>query len=101
MNEEKKKGGGIFLFLIGVIGMIIFAVVPIWLESFSNNNTQQTQKTFYGYDCKGDCSGHVAGYNWASNKNVSDFSECGGNSNSFIEGCYAYVQGQINRDNRF
>ncbi|HEV7702195.1 MAG TPA: hypothetical protein VGO63_02000 [Candidatus Paceibacterota bacterium] len=56
-------------------------------------------KTFYGYDCKGDCSGHEAGYKWAENKNITDEDECGGNSNSFKEGCKAYVTGDINFGN--
>ena len=41
--------------------------------------------------CHGDCSGHDAGFDWARDHNITDESECGGNSQSFIEGCEAYV----------
>jgi hypothetical protein len=33
--------------------------------------------------------GHYAGYEWAESKDVSS---CGGNSNSFIEGCESYLE---------
>ena len=42
-------------------------------------------------------SGHEAGYDWAekAEKNgISDPDECGGNSNSFNEGCQAYGEEQ-------
>src|SRR5438132_13368076 len=38
-------------------------------------------------ECTQDCSGHEAGYKWAEEHDVSDASECGGNSQSFMEGC--------------
>ncbi|RWQ60369.1 MAG: hypothetical protein EOS83_07345 [Mesorhizobium sp.] len=49
-------------------------------------------QTFNGYDCTQDCSGHQAGYDWAERKGVASASDCGGNSNSFIEGCQSYVE---------
>ncbi|CAI2934314.1 MULTISPECIES: hypothetical protein [Aminobacter] len=49
-------------------------------------------QTFMGYPCTVDCSGHEAGYEWAERKGIDDESGCGGNSNSFIEGCRAYVE---------
>ena len=49
-------------------------------------------QTFHGYDCTEDCSGHEAGYEWAEENDISDAGDCGGNSNSFIEGCRAYVE---------
>ena len=36
-------------------------------------------------------SGHSAGYEWAQENNVTS---CGGNSNSFIEGCEEYLSQQ-------
>ncbi len=42
--------------------------------------------------CTVDCSGHDAGYEWAQEHDVTDESECGGSSSSFIEGCEAYAQ---------
>ncbi len=47
---------------------------------------------FKGYPCTEDCSGHEAGYEWAEDKGITDSSDCGGNSNSFIEGCEAYAE---------
>jgi len=47
------------------------------------------------WDCTGDCSGHEAGYEWASDNGISDPDDCGGKSNSFIEGCEAYANEQL------
>lgn len=48
-------------------------------------------KTFHGYPCTKDCSGHEAGYEWAQDKGLYSYDDCSGNSNSFIEGCEAYL----------
>lgn len=48
-------------------------------------------ETFFGYECTEDCSGHEAGYEWAAENNASDIYDCNGNSQSFNEGCEAYV----------
>lgn len=45
-----------------------------------------------GKPCTYDCSGHVAGYEWAERKEIMDIDDCGGKSQSFIEGCEAYVE---------
>jgi hypothetical protein len=42
--------------------------------------------------CTGDCSGHDAGFEWAKEKEITDSSDCGGKSQSFIEGCEAYAE---------
>jgi len=42
--------------------------------------------------CTEDCSGHEAGFLWAQDNDISDESDCGGNSQSFIEGCEQFVQ---------
>lgn len=49
-------------------------------------------KTFHGYECTEDCSGHEAGYEWAEENDVDDTYDCDGNSQSFNEGCEAYVE---------
>ena len=46
------------------------------------------------WECTVDCSGHEAGYDWAEEKGITDPNDCGGNSNSFIEGCEAYANEQ-------
>lgn len=63
------------------------------------NTDVSSTESFYGYACKGDCSGHKAGYKWASDKGITNSSDCGGNSQSFIEGCQAYVTGENNFGN--
>ena len=47
-----------------------------------------------GYQCTVDCSGHEAGYEWAEENSIDDPYDCGGNSESFIEGCQAYAEEQ-------
>lgn len=44
------------------------------------------------YVCTEDCSGHEAGFAWAQANDVADASDCGGNSQSFIEGCEAFAE---------
>lgn len=44
------------------------------------------------YVCTQDCSGHEAGFAWAQENDISDESDCGGNSMSFIEGCEAFAR---------
>ncbi len=54
-----------------------------------------TSSTFMGYKCLDDCSGHQAGYQWAEEHGIDDPDDCDGNSDSFIEGCQAYAQEQV------
>lgn len=54
---------------------------------------QQAAPLFCGYQCTKDCSGHEAGYRWAQRKALTSRRHCSGNSQSFIEGCLAYVEG--------
>lgn len=52
-----------------------------------------SRPTFYGYECTDDCSGHDAGWEWAENHGAAHEDDCpDGNSESFHEGCLAYVQ---------
>ena len=48
--------------------------------------------TFNGYDCIDDCSGHEAGYKWTEDRDINVPGDCGGNSQSFIEGCQTYAE---------
>ncbi len=61
-------------------------------NDYSFHDDYQPTKTFNNYPCTDDCSGHEAGYEWAEDKGIYDESDCGGNSNSFIEGCISYVE---------
>lgn len=38
-----------------------------------------------------DGTGHDAGFQWAEEKGITDPSDCGGDSDSFIEGCEEYT----------
>ena len=42
------------------------------------------------FGCTEDCSGHEAGFEWAKQNEITD-GWCGGNSESFVEGCQAYA----------
>ena len=44
------------------------------------------------YGCTEDCSGHEAGYAWAERHGITDPDNCGGRSQSFIEGCMDYAE---------
>lgn len=44
------------------------------------------------YGCTQDCSGHDTGYAWAEQNDLVDPDDCGGNSQSFIEGCQDYAE---------
>jgi hypothetical protein len=100
LTNDKEKAEKIVFMTGGVIFFLIFIVFPmssgIWYDSKNPEPTQQLQQReyrdyFYGYECTDDCSGHEAGYDWAADRGISDLDDCGGNSNSFIEGCQAYV----------
>lgn len=54
--------------------------------------TYPSSPSFHGYDCTEDCSGHEAGYQWAEDNEITSPDDCGGNSNSFIEGCESYAE---------
>lgn len=41
--------------------------------------------------CTDDCSGHDAGFEWAKENDITEGSQCSGNSPSFIEGCEAFA----------
>ena len=78
-----------------------FIILIIWISTLDlidglkpSENIRYTPiyQSFYDYDCIDDCSGHEAGYEWAENNDISDIDECWGNSQSFIEGCWVYVE---------
>lgn len=56
------------------------------------SDAYSSDMTFRGYDCTEDCSGHEAGYAWAEENGITAPDDCGGNSNSFYEGCVAYAE---------
>ena len=64
------------------------------LAALAVSSPAAAQLEFHGFPCTVDCSGHEAGYEWAEENGVTDSYSCGGNSNSFIEGCEAYADEQ-------
>jgi len=60
-------------------------------DYYDEPDTRETKITRDNWECTEDCSGHEAGYDWAEEKGISDPDDCGGNSQSFIEGCEAYA----------
>lgn len=54
--------------------------------------TPAVPKYFGDHPCSYDCSGHEAGYAWAERQGVETPDECGGRSQSFIEGCESYAE---------
>lgn len=99
MNERR---GGLIIGLL-VLGGIIYAFSgkdndtstpdPSY-TSASDSGSSSSDSEFHGYDCTQDCSGHEAGYRWAEEHDLTDEDDCDGKSESFIEGCKAYVQEQ-------
>jgi hypothetical protein len=51
---------------------------------------------YRGYPCTKDCSGHIAGYNWAIKKGIQQPQDCPYRTshNSFWEGCKSKTQGR-------
>ena len=63
-------------------------------DSAKSGDSKDSELEFHGYKCTVDCSGHQAGYDWAEAHDITDPNECGGNSQSFIEGCKAWAEEQ-------
>lgn len=77
--------------------LTLVALVSV-IPSFSVPAIAGTDRTFGGYECTDDCSGHKAGYEWAEQKGITSIDVCEGvvrrhpNRTSFSEGCMAYVE---------
>lgn len=73
-----------------------YSSVLMVLVLFSGDVFAEFQGLYFrGYLCKTDCSGHAAGFSWAIKSGLTHSSQCGGKSQSFIEGCVsAFVEGR-------
>lgn len=97
----EKLGIAFSLFIFGVVvyGFIIDdssnKSAPV------NNYYPESNRSFKDYPCTVDCSGHEAGFEWAEDNSIEDASDCNGNSNSFNEGCNAWVEENVPEDNRY
>lgn len=107
-NQESKQNNVWIVVLV-----IAVAVFALWLkfdsdkqkqpeyirESFKNGKQIEVEVdnslTRDDWDCSTpDCAGHNAGYDWAEENGITDPSDCGGKSESFIEGCETYANEQ-------
>lgn len=101
-NEDSKLTFAIFQFLSNKIIAATFLFIIIFLgwlgitlfidKSEVRTPTNNISKSFKGFPCTSDCSGHQAGYEWAEKNNIKNISDCGGNSDSFITGCQVWAQ---------
>jgi hypothetical protein len=82
-NSKISALGNILQSSVFVIGIVLF-IGALAYDGGKN--------TFHGDTCKDDCSGHEAGYDWAEDHDITDPDDCGGKSESFIEGCEAYAE---------
>jgi hypothetical protein len=78
-----------YIMIVALLALAIFALVY----------TARTQdRTYAGFNCAVDCSGHEAGYRWAEQHSIDDEDYCpDGDSESFYEGCIAYVRGMADQ----
>ena len=87
----KRKGLPLIRFYKSISILVLAIIALIYIAYFLKNHKEYSGNSFYGYSCKADCAGHRAGYNWAKQKGLTLVSECEGKSQSFIEGCIAWV----------
>ena len=73
---------------------IMIVALPA-LAMFALAYKARTPATYAGFNCTVDCLGHEAGYRWAEQNSIDDEDYCpDGDSESFHEGCIAYVEGE-------
>lgn len=79
--------------LFGISGSILYESLNSQKthRSVPSNDSNQAEY-FYGYECEGDCEGHEAGFDWAKENNIQYSTDCTGNSDSFVEGCEAWIE---------
>lgn len=95
---DKTKGNSV-IWLIIVIA-IVWGVFSLFKDDDYSTQIMQEHPNYESYTETKDCSdlepenpydegsGHYAGFEWGQDNNVSS---CGGNSESFIEGCEDYL----------
>jgi hypothetical protein len=106
MKINKQKGNswiGVIIIIALIWGISsLFSKDEVKSDSLESNAYESTYpgSSYNGYDSDSynyqeepenpydDGSGHYAGYEWAMENEPS---ECGGNSDSFIEGCQEYL----------
>ena len=91
------RNWGALIALVGGISLVAYLLAggSGSTEASADNSRPAEARTYHGYACKTDCSGHEAGYAWAERKGITDPDDCGGKSQSFIEGCQAFAAGRF------
>jgi hypothetical protein len=75
-----------YIMVVALAAFAMFALVYM---------ARTQDRTYAGFNCTVDCSGHEAGYRWAEQNSIDDEDYCpDGDSESFHEGCIAYVEGE-------
>jgi len=74
---------------------IMIVALPVFAMFALVYTARTHDRTYAGFNCTVDCSGHEAGYRWAEQHSIDDEDYCpDGDSESFHEGCIAYVEGE-------
>jgi len=91
--RQLLRNWGTLIVLVGSISFLAYSLLggSGSSERSADNSMPAAMTTFHGYACNTDCSGHESGYAWAERKGITDPDDCGGKSQSFIEGCRAYA----------
>jgi hypothetical protein len=73
---------------ITIVALPVFAMFALVYTARTHD------RTYAGFNCIVDFTGHEAGYRWAEQHSIDDEDYCpDGDSESFYEGCIAYVRG--------
>ncbi len=109
IKDTNRGSNTIFWSIVIVIIIIIFIGSLNSSDESQINNTVNYSSGYSNYSRSSENNdavepenpyssgtGHSAGYEWAQENNVSS---CGGNSNSFIEGCEEYLAQQEEYEN--
>jgi len=95
MEKDNKILLGLALFILAFLLWTRPKKTEYIQRDFQNGNSIKVEVDddydIEDWECTGDCGGHYAGYDWAEEKGIDDPSDCGGNSESFIEGCMSYA----------
>ncbi len=93
VSEDKPQDGVSPLELVNT-GEDTSVIEPVDSDPQSAVELENFSQTSYSSECTQDCSGHDAGYAWAEENSIEDPADCGGNSQSFIEGWESYAKEQ-------
>ncbi|KKS59751.1 MAG: hypothetical protein UV26_C0016G0006 [candidate division WWE3 bacterium GW2011_GWF2_42_42] len=80
------------LYLTILLLLLPFTLTGCTTGDYEATSSYEESSGYEEYGCTQDCSGHNAGWEWAEDKGITDPSDCGGKSQSFIEGCESYAE---------